>query len=124
MIEDTKSITVILELFEDLSLRQILDLGTGIDLDNAIIMLKDISSVIQALHKQSVSHRKLTLDSLRIKQVDNTMKLIVAGFDQAIKLKQPRKRFSSAINLDRVTDFEENKSDSKSTDIQALGKLA
>ena len=85
MIEDTESITVILELFEEVSLRQILDLGTGIDIDNALTMLQDISSVIQALHKQNVSHRKLTLDSLRIKQVDNTMKLIVAGFDQAIK---------------------------------------
>ena len=81
IIEDTNSIVVILEHFEDLSLRQVLDLGSKIDLDSALDMLKDISCVIQALHKQRVSHRKLTLDSIRIKLVDNTLKLILAGFD-------------------------------------------
>ena len=81
VIEDTQSITVILEHFEDMSLRQILDLGSKIDLDYALNLLNDISCMVQALHKQRVSHRKLTLDSFRIKLVDNTFKLIVAGFN-------------------------------------------
>ena len=70
-------------------------------------MLKDIFGVIQALHKQRVSHLKLTLDSLKIKRVGNTMKLIVTGFDQAIK-KQTRQSFSSAIDLEGVTVTEES----------------
>ena len=81
VIEDTQSITVILEHFEDMSLRQILDLGSKIDLDYALDLLNDISCMVQALHKQRVSHRKLTLDSFRVKLVGNTFKLIVAGFD-------------------------------------------
>ena len=83
-------------------------------------MLKDISCIIQDLHKQKITHRKLTLDSVRIKKAGNSMKLILAGFELASK-HQPRTKFSEAINLELMKNFEKSQPNGASTDIFALG---
>ena len=77
---------VILKQFEEKSLKEILEYEAELNLNDRLTMIKDIANIVKAFHKTGIVHRNLTLDSIRMKRYGPTIKLIVGGFDIAIKL--------------------------------------
>ena len=49
-------------------------------------MTQDIAKIVKALHKIGIAHRFLTLDSVRMKRHGSSVKIILGGFDLAVKL--------------------------------------
>ena len=77
---------VILKQFEEKSLKEVLEYGTELNLNDRLTMIKDIANIVKALHKTGIAHRNLSIDSIRMKRYGPAIKLIIGGFDIAIKL--------------------------------------
>ena len=77
---------IILKHFEEKSLKELLEYEVDLNLNDRLKMIIDIANIVKALHKTGIAHRNLTLDSIRMKRYGPSIKLIVGGFDIAIKL--------------------------------------
>ena len=91
IIENSDSYAIIFEYFEEQSLKEMLDLGSSIDFNNAIKIVKEIANTLKAIHKQGIVHRNLTLNSVRLKLAGNAIKLVVTDFEEAVISKQNSK---------------------------------
>ena len=91
IIENSDSFAIIFEYFEEQSLKEMLDLGSSIDFDNAIKIVKEIANTLKAIHKQGIVHRNLTLNSVRLKLAGNAIKLVVTDFEEAVISEQNSK---------------------------------
>ena len=66
VVDDQNSITYILKYFEEKSLKEILDLGAELELNEVLRMLRDIAEILRSIHRLRIVHRRLTLNSIRV----------------------------------------------------------
>ena len=86
VVDDQDSITYILKYFEQKSLKEILDLGAELEMNEVLRMLQDIAEILRSIHKLRIVHRRLTLNSIRVIRSEPDLQLIIGGFDLACKL--------------------------------------
>ena len=86
VIENSNGLFLVLKCFEERSLKELLDYDAGIDLRDSCDLLRDIGCILEPMHAMGIAHRKLTLDSIRMRRKGDKAIAIIDGMDLAIQL--------------------------------------
>ena len=85
-------------------------------------MTQDIAKIVKSLHKMGIAHRYLTLDSVRMKRHGPSVKIILGGFDLAVKLAEGEYAVGK-FGLDLAPEIEAGEPHDISADIWGLGMI-